>query len=87
MNIQFTKLLKADGKLREFNFTKLTRPRQPIVFSIDVTDNRYQRVYFEMLKDEGNWRIVQPQLPSWVLENENTLHSIIEQELNQPSTT
>jgi hypothetical protein len=81
MNIQFTKLLKADGKLREFNFTKLTRPRQPIVFSIDVTDNRFQRVYFEMLKENDSWKIVQEQIPTWVMENENTLHKMIEEEL------
>lgn len=81
MNIQFTKLLKADGRLREFNFTKLTRPRQPIVFSIDVTDNRFQRVYFDMLKENDSWKIVQQQIPSWVMENENKLHQMIEEEM------
>jgi hypothetical protein len=81
MNIQFTKLLKADGKLREFNFTKQTRPRQPIVFSIDVTDNRFQRVYFDMLKENDSWKIVQEQIPVWVMENESILHKLIEEEL------
>lgn len=81
MNLQFTKILKADGKLREFNFTKQARLRQPLVFSVDVTDNNFHRVYFDMLKENNNWKIKQQQIPSWVLENEPQLHSVIEEQM------
>ncbi|MFT3679332.1 MAG: hypothetical protein QM791_03615 [Ferruginibacter sp.] len=82
MNLQFTRLLKADGRLREFNFTKQARQQQPLLFCVDVTDNNFHRVYFDMLKENNNWRIVQQQIPAWVLENENNLHLVIEEELN-----
>lgn len=83
MNLQFTKILKADGKLREFNFTKLARQRQPLVFSVDVTDNNFHRVYFDMLKENNNWKIIQQQIPGWVLENETKLHLVIEEEMKE----
>jgi hypothetical protein len=82
MNIQFSKILKADGKLREFNFTRLSRKPQATAFSVDVTDSSLHRIYFDMLKENDNWKIVQQQIPNWVLENESKLHLLIEEELN-----
>ncbi|HMO61816.1 MAG TPA: hypothetical protein PKC39_12660 [Ferruginibacter sp.] len=83
MNIQFSKIVKADGKLREFNFTRLSRQKHPLAFSVDVTDGSLHRICFDMLKENDNWKIVQQQIPRWVLENENKLHVLIEEELNE----
>ncbi len=81
-NIQFTKIIKADGRLREFNFTRHNGHDLPVMFSINVTDNHFQRVYFEMLKENDSWKIQEQQIPAWVKENENNLHLVIEEELN-----
>jgi hypothetical protein len=46
-NIQFTKLLKAEGRLREFNFRKVNAPQETL-FTIDVCDDRGNRIMFRM---------------------------------------
>ena len=80
-NVQFTKLLKAEGRLREFNFRKYGNALQKTLFSIDVTDDRGNRIIFDMCKQEDDWRIAQTQLPIWILENENNLRQVIESEV------
>ena len=39
-NIQFTRLVKADGRLREFNFRKYRGEEGELLFSVDVVDDR-----------------------------------------------
>ncbi|MBK5273225.1 MAG: hypothetical protein JJE22_19660 [Bacteroidia bacterium] len=82
-NIQFTKLVRADGRLREFNFRKYTGDEGQLLFSVDVVDDRGNRIIFKMKKDDGGWRIVPvpAPLPQWVLSNETTFHDLIEEEL------
>ena len=71
-NIQFTKLIKADGRLREFNFRRYNSDnQQPAIFSVNVVDNRDNRIIFEM-KQEDN---------IWIVQNENNFHESIEEEL------
>jgi hypothetical protein len=79
-NIQFTRLIKADGHLREFNFRKLTG-FQDELFTVDVSDDRGNRIMFRMRKEDGTWKIIAQPLPEWVASNENTFHDIIEEEL------
>lgn len=79
-NIQFTKLLKADGRLKEFNFRKINGIKEGI-FTVDVSDDRGNRILFRVQKEDGGWKIVQQRLPQWVWENENNFHDCIEQEL------
>jgi len=79
-NIQFTKLLKADGCLREFNFRK-TANEGKTIFNIDVTDDRSNRIIFNMQKQDDLWKIQTQQLPSWITKSETNLHELIEQEL------
>jgi len=79
-NIQFTRLIKADGHLREFNFRKLTG-FQDELFTVDVSDDRGNRIMFRMRKEDGTWKIVAQPLPEWVVKNEAIFNDVIEEEL------
>lgn len=79
-NIQFTKLIKINGQLKEFNFRK-SNATQEGVFSVDVSDDRGNRVMFNMEKKDGKWWIVTPELPKWVQEKEATFNDLIEEEM------
>jgi hypothetical protein len=83
-NIQFTKLLKAKGRLREFNFRK-SNPEGKILFSVDVTDDRSNRILFLMIKEADVWKIQPQPLPDWIIENETSFHELIEDELQHVS--
>jgi hypothetical protein len=78
-NIQFTKLLKAQGSLKEFNFRK-TAVDGKIIFNVDVTDERGNRIIFAMEKQNDNWKIQPSQLPSWITEGEKQLDQLIAEE-------
>ncbi len=78
--IQFTRLVKAEGRLREFNFRKLKSPDEE-VFSVNVCNERGDRIVFTMQKKENDWRITPSQIPQWILQNENSLHEAIDDEL------
>lgn len=78
-NIQFTKLIKVDGKLKEFNFRK-PNGKQEGLFTVDVIDDRGNRIIFNMEKKDQHWKIITQEIPSWVLESENNFHDLIEEE-------
>ena len=78
-NIQFTKLIKANGRLKEFNFRKVNG--QEGLFTVDVVDERDNRVFFTLQKIDNHWRLSNQPLPAWVIENENIYHELIEEEL------
>ncbi len=80
-NIQFTRLIKADGRLREFNFRKMVQ-LQETLFSIDVVDDRGNRVMFRMRKQDNDWSIIPQPLPAWVQSQEKVLSDMIVEELN-----
>lgn len=77
-NLQFTKLYKVDGYLKEFNFRKSNATPQGR-FSVDSVDARGNRIMFFMEKDDsGNWKINQEEgLPNWILEQEPNLQEAI----------
>lgn len=79
-NVQFTKLIKVDGRLREFNFRKHGDILQKHVCSVNVADDRGNRIIFEMEKQDTGWKIVQNKLPLWILDNENNFQQYIEEE-------
>jgi hypothetical protein len=83
-NIQFTKLLKANGILREFNFRK-SSTNGKIVFNVDVTDDRNNRIYFQMQKEDADWKIQQRELPAWITINETNFCELIEKEFSPSS--
>ncbi len=68
-NIAFTLLIKINGRLREFNF----RQRGSSHYNIDTTDERGNRYYFKMEKQEESWKISDAGLPGWIMENENLI--------------
>lgn len=79
-NIQFTKLLKAEGRVREFNFRK-PNGREEALCTVDVSDDRGHRIIFNMQKEGGAWRIITTLLPAWVTDLEQKLSEMIEEEL------
>lgn len=81
--VHFTRLIKAGGRLREFNFRKL-RQAEEEVFSVDTVDDRGNRIVFYMNKgNNAHWTITQQVLPAWIVENEAKLTEQIEDELHQ----
>ena len=55
--------------------------KQPAIFSVNVVDNRDNRIIFEMKQDDNIWKIIKQPLPAWILENESNFHESIEEEL------
>lgn len=82
-NIQFTRLLKVNGRLREFNFRKLGGANEGF-FTVDVSDDRGNRIIFRVQKETDTWKLVLSQpLPAWILEKEANFHELIEEELKE----
>jgi hypothetical protein len=84
--IHFTRLIKAGGRLREFNIRKLKQLDKD-VFSVDTVDDRGNRIIFRMTTEghDGKWTIAPTdfQLPSWIPEVEGKLREGIEEALHQ----
>lgn len=79
-NIQFSKLVKAEGRFREFNFRRSANG-ETVVFNVDVTDDRNNRILFRMQKEDNTWKIESKELPVWIINNETNLCQLIENEL------
>jgi hypothetical protein len=82
-NIAFTSLIKINGRLREFNFRK----RGSSYYDGDTSDERGNRLFFKMEKEEGSWKINHTGLPAWLVENEPLVIGIIEKEEQQIFTS
>ena len=80
--IHFTRLIKAGGRLREFNFRKL-RGLEQEMFTVDTVDDRGNRILFRMIKENNQWTILQQILPGWIAESELKLNEAIEDELQR----
>ena len=78
-NIQFTRLFKVSGYLKEFNFRK-SNPNIKGKFSVDTIDERGSRIMFFMEKTESGWRILPQELPKWILDQENSFDMAIQEE-------
>lgn len=83
--MQFSRLVKADGGLKEFNFRKHSDQHGGILFSVDVCDTRNNRIAFKMQQKESAWKIMHAQLPEWVITNEQIFHQVIEEEMRNVS--
>ena len=80
-NIQFSKLIKADGRLREFNFRKVNGLVEEL-FTVDVSDDRGNRLMFKMRKDGNDWLILADKpMPEWIWSNSPRFNEAIEEEL------
>jgi hypothetical protein len=79
--IQFTRVLKAHQRLREFNFLK-HNIHSAAYFSVDTVDDRGNRIMFTMYDMDGKWRIKEiTGLPDWIYEAEPQLHNVILEEV------
>ncbi len=80
-NVQFTRLVKINGQLKEINFRKsnITDEGQ---FTVDVIDERSNRIIFYMVK-EDHWKIISENVPAWIMNEEDTLNDIIKEELSK----
>ena len=78
--IQFTRLVKIDGRLREFNFRKL-KSKDKDLFNVNVCNERGDRFIFEIQKKENNWAI-QSEVPTWVMQSEDNIGAVIDDELS-----
>ena len=78
--VQFTRLVKINGRLREFNFRKLKSPGEDL-FSVNVVNDRGDRILFNMKKNDSEWRIPPDKLPDWIIQGEQELGEAIEDEL------
>lgn len=80
-NIHFSRHLKTEDRVREFNFRKLPSGDTEL-FHVDVPDDRGNRIVFKMQRSQGNqWKIVDQSLPKWIWDNEKGLNDLIEEEL------
>ena len=87
MRIQFTKmvqfslLVKAGDRLREFNFRRLqTNPAG--TFAVNVCDERGNRIFFNMEKADNDWKVVPASnAPKWLEQNQAGLSTALEEEL------
>ena len=66
-NVQFTRLIKAGGQLREFNFRKSDGVSSPMV-TVDVADMRGERHYIRFTSTGDQWHASHEQLPEWIQE-------------------
>lgn len=80
-NVHFTKLVRVEGRLREFNFRKMGGPEEE-KFSVDTVDLRGNRIMFFMKKENENWKINSTLVPVWVTQSEAKLNEMIKEELN-----
>lgn len=80
-NIQFSKLIKADGRLREFNFRRVNGLSEEL-FTVDVSDDRGNRLMFKMRKEGSDWLILTDKpIPEWIWTNSLSFNEAIEEEL------
>lgn len=78
--VQFSLLIKAGGRLREFNFRKL-KTIDKERFSVDVCNERGDRIIFNMQKLDNEWEIMEEQLPKWILESKPAIRQAVDEEL------
>ena len=79
MSTYFSKVIKAGDRQREFNFRQ-TSNNDESRYSIDVPDDKGNRVMFSMYKNsEGQWKTTAQLLPLWIHDAELFLADAIEE--------
>ncbi|MGC4039012.1 MAG: hypothetical protein QM764_23845 [Chitinophagaceae bacterium] len=73
-NIAFSLIIRAVNRLREFNFRK----RNQAEYDCDVCNERGERIFFKIRKSDGHWNIAGNDLPSWVVNSEDSICSALE---------
>lgn len=80
--VQFSVLVKAGDRLREFNFRKLKTLLNEDVFDVNVCNERGDRIFFEMKKADNEWEFTPAGLPGWIEQNKNKIIQAVEDELS-----
>jgi hypothetical protein len=75
-NIAFTALIKINGRLHEFNFRK----RGETYYDVDTNDERGQRLFIKVEKQEEAWKLIDRNLPGWLLNSEVLIDDAIKNE-------
>ena len=71
--IHFSRLVKINGRLRECNYRKNNNAGS-YVFDVDTADDRGNRIFFRLLKEDNEWALTSKQdLPAWITENKEQL--------------
>ena len=79
MSTCFSKLIKAGGRLREFNF-KPASANDDTRYLVDVSDDKGNRVLFSTYKNAlGVWKISAQLMPLWIHDTEAALGQAIEE--------
>ena len=75
--IQFTLVIPVNHRLREINFRKRSAER----YDCNMADERGERHFFHLIKQDDNWQISEGTLPAWLSGNEPAIvRSLIEKE-------
>ncbi|HMU47091.1 MAG TPA: hypothetical protein PKC72_12035 [Chitinophagaceae bacterium] len=80
--VQFSLLVKAGGRLREFNFRKLKDPAEQR-FSVNVCNERGDRILFSLYKTEDDWEFAENELPKWIAESKSRLRDAVNEEMKK----
>jgi len=80
--VQFSLVVKAGDRLREFNFRKLP-DNSPEKFSVNVCNERGDRITFGLQKEKNDWEICGKLLPRWIVENEPRLREAVNEEMKK----
>ena len=75
-NIAFTSLIKINGRLCEFNFRK----RGESHYDIDTNDDRGNRLFLKMEKQDDDWKILDTGAPAWLMKSEGLINEAIKNE-------
>ena len=78
--VQFSLLIKADGKLREFNFRKINNTSEETL-AANVCNERGERYFFDMKKQESGWEFSPTNLPDLIEKNKKMIRQAIDDEL------
>jgi hypothetical protein len=71
-------LIKAGGRVREFNFRRPTGSTGEI-FYVDVTDEKGERYHFSLVREGEHWRLPEAKLPPWMMLIEKKLEEAIKE--------
>lgn len=76
-NIQFSELIRAEGRMKEFNFLR-RRDDNKISYQVDVPGDREIRYQFTMQFENAEWKInTTDDLPVWIRDAETRLNEIV----------
>ncbi|WP_460762132.1 hypothetical protein [Niabella terrae] len=77
--VHFTRLVKINNRLREFNFKKNNNAGD-YVFDIDTADDRGNRIFFRLIRENDTWRAEsKDEVPEWVESHKDQLVSELQE--------